>query len=64
MIEKHYNPDEVETKDKAKKIVEDLIKIDSSIEKSEIELTREAALHQEQMLKRQKNFYHKASVML
>lgn len=51
MIEKYYNPDELQTKDKAKKIVEDLMKIDSSIQKSEIEITKEAALHQEQILK-------------
>jgi len=51
MIEKHYNPDKVQTKDKAKKIVEDLMKIDRLIQKSEIEITEEAALHQKQILK-------------
>jgi chemotaxis protein histidine kinase CheA len=51
MIEKYHNPDGVQTKDKAKKILEDLINIESSIQKSEIEIAKEAALHQNQILK-------------
>ena len=48
----------------AKKIVEELMKIDSSIQKIEIELTIEATLHKEQMLKTKEFLPNKASVML